>query len=430
MFIVITEAFAQVEPIDTDGDGLRNISSQAHILFLSLNPEYWKFSYELDNDIDMQDSKLWNDGLGFSPIGNEAQPFTGIFDGHDFTISNLTINRPTEDNLGFFGIISSNADIINLKLKTTNVIGNSFVGIIAGKSFGMLDNLYGNGNITANNSYVGGITGENSGFIQYCRSNVQIVGKEAYNGGIAGENLGSIMYSRSIGKIQSAYIIGGLVGDNSGLISNCYSRVDIIADDNYIGGLAGSNWETGNIINSYSTGLVKGAGYYQGGLVGFKHNSAKDSGSFWDTETSDIYESVGGEGKTTSEMKDISTYLLENWDFTDIWSISSTVNSGYPTLKSKPTSTHDNAKASQPIISFIPNRTNESVNIDIYTLNNSYFILSIYDMRGNLVIKKEQVFLNKGANVINQNINNLSAGVYFAVINLDGSLFTEKFILE
>ncbi|MEI6090456.1 MAG: GLUG motif-containing protein [bacterium] len=428
-FIIFADASAQIEPVDTDGNGLRNISSPDNILFLSLNPSYWEFSYELDNDIDLVDSKSWNEGLGFLPIGNEAKPFTGIFDGHNFIISNLTINRPSEDNLGFFGITASNADIRNVKFTVSDINGNGFIGIIVGRNFGELDNIYANGTITAKKSYVGGITGENSGTIQYCRTNIKINGSEAYNGGVAGENYGSIYYSRSLGEIRSAYIIGGLVGDNSGLISNCYSRVNIFAVDNYIGGLAGSNWETGNIINSYSTGEVKGSGYYQGGLVGFKHNSAKDSASFWDTEASDIYESVGGEGKTTSEMKDASTFMTENWDFTDVWAISSTVNGGYPYLKSKTTSTQENEIVVKPIISFIPNINNESINIDIHAQNNSFFSLSIYDYTGSIVMKNDIFYLNKGINKIIQNVQGLSAGVYLAVIELNESIYIEKFII-
>lgn len=411
LFILIVDASAQLEPIDTDGDALRNLSSIEHILFLSLHPDYWGYSYELDNNIDLSETKSWNNNLGFSPIGNEEQAFFGVFDGHNFSLTNLTINRPDADNLGFFGIVSANADISNLKFTDADINGNSSVGIIVGKNFGILDNTYVKGKITANGSYVGGITGQNSGSLMYCRTNININGSDAYYGGVAGENFGTISKSRSIGEIHSAYIIGGLVGDNSGVISDCYSRVNIYAEDNYIGGLAGSNWDMATIVNSYSTGLVKGAGYYQGGLVGFKHNSATDIGCFWDTESSDIYESVGGEGKTTSEMKDISTYLTENWDFTDVWSISSSINDGYPSLKSKPTSAKDDETLTNPIVSFLPSYMNEAISIDILAQYNSYFSLSVYDCRGSLVVKKDGLYLTKGTNHITQNLNGLTTGV-------------------
>lgn len=42
---------------------------------------------------------------GFSPIGNNENPYSGIFDGNNFTIDSLFINYPQSDNIGFFGII-------------------------------------------------------------------------------------------------------------------------------------------------------------------------------------------------------------------------------------------------------------------------------------------------------------------------------------
>lgn len=430
MCIFFADASAQLEPLDTDGDGFRNVSTPDNILWISLNPNSWNLSYELDNNIDLQDTKLWNEGLGFSPIGSESKPFSGVFEGHNFTISNLTINRPEGDDIGFFGVVSSTANIRNIRFTTAVISGNSFIGIITGKSFGFLDNIYATGSITSVKSYVGGITGENTGKIQYCRTNITINGGEAYDGGITGENYGTIYYSRSLGEIHSSYIIGGLVGDNSGLISDCYSRANIIATDNYIGGLAGSNWETGSIINSFSTGKVKGSGYYQGGLVGFKNNSAKDSACFWDTDASDIYESVGGEGKTTSEMKDVSTFLEANWDFINTWIISSDVNDGYPHLIIKSSSIDNEMEIDKPIISFSMGITNETIDIDINSQNSGLITLYIYDVKGNLVLKSNELFLLKGDNKITQNFKGLYTGAYFAVIYLNQNIYTKKFIFE
>jgi hypothetical protein len=41
-------------------------------------------------------------------------------------------------------------------------------------------------------------------------------------------------------------------------------------------------------------------------------NSGTVSGSFWDVETSGQATSAGGTGKTTAQMKDISTFLAWN----------------------------------------------------------------------------------------------------------------------
>jgi len=71
--------------------------------------------------------------------------------------------------------------------------------------------------------------------------------------------------------------------------------------------------------------------------VGYS-STATVTNSFWDTETSGQSSSAGGTGKNTTQMQTYSTFNSASWDITDgystgtIWSIESTVNSGYPYL--------------------------------------------------------------------------------------------------
>ena len=67
-----------------------------------------------------------------------------------------------------------------------------------------------------------------------------------------------------------------------------------------------------------------------GGLVGV--DSGVISNSFWDTQGSGQSTSAGGTGKTTSQMKQQATFT--GWDFTDTWGIFE--NKTYPLLKSLP----------------------------------------------------------------------------------------------
>lgn len=48
------------------------------------------------------DTNTWNGGEGFVPVG-VSTTFTGTLDGRAFNISDLVINRPTEDYVGLFG---------------------------------------------------------------------------------------------------------------------------------------------------------------------------------------------------------------------------------------------------------------------------------------------------------------------------------------
>ena len=84
-----------------------------------------------------------------------------------------------------------------------------------------VENSYFNGN-----NYVGGICGENSGYIENC-----------YNTGVISAN------SR----------VGGICGENSGTVYNCYNTGNVTGTETEqsIGGVCGCNSPSGTIQNSY-----------------------------------------------------------------------------------------------------------------------------------------------------------------------------------
>jgi len=101
--------------------------------------------------------------------------------------------------------------------------------------------------------------------------------------------------------------VGGLVGWNDGIVTQCYSNGAVGANDR-VGGLVGSNNE-----RRYAPTWV-----WVDGIV---------SNCFWDIQTSGQGTSAGGTGKTTAEMQTRSTFLEVGWDFVgetangidDIW---------------------------------------------------------------------------------------------------------------
>jgi len=64
------------------------------------------------------------------------------------------------------------------------------------------------------------------------------------------------------------------------------------------------------------------------------------SNCFWDTQTSGQSSSAAGTGKTTAEMKTLSTFTSAGWDFegeiangtNNYWDLSGSINNGYPYL--------------------------------------------------------------------------------------------------
>jgi hypothetical protein len=122
-------------------------------------------------------------------------------------------------------------------------------------------------------------------------------------GGLVGGNSGIVSNSYSTGSVSGMQSVGGLVGGSWGTVSNSYSTGSV-AGGWEVGGLVGWNSE-GTVSNSYSTGRVTGDGSV-GGLVGW--NNAAVRISFWDIQTSGQATSHAGTGKTTAEMQDIVTF--------------------------------------------------------------------------------------------------------------------------
>jgi len=292
------------------------------------------------------------------PIG-DLWPFTGVFEGNGYVIRNIEIRGA--GYIGLFGYVSTSGQIHNLGIADVNMTGGDYVGGLAGFSKGSISNCYSTGAVRGS-SYVGGLVGINYyGSISDCYGKVftsgrysDVGGLAGYNyygsisncyatgnvarddyaytyaddfGGLVGSNGGTISNCYSKGTVSSSYGVGGLAGDNGGTISNCYATGLVSGRYNAtnVGGLAGYN--ASSISSCYATGMVSGS-ENAGGLVG--RNDGSVSISFWDIETSGRLSSAGGEGKTTAEMKTLSTFTLAGWDFVDIWSICEGTN--YPRL--------------------------------------------------------------------------------------------------
>ncbi len=209
--------------------------------------------------------------------------FAGEFDGNGRTISNLSFNLDSVSQVGLFGYLASGGVVSNLGVENIDMAGHYSVGGLVGHNrWGTVNNSYSSGNVTGKSS-VGGLVGHTHG--------------------------GSVNDSYSTASVNGEDTVGGLVGDNWGTLENSYAA-GTATGNHYVGGLVGTN---GHVVsNSYSSGCVTGDSYV-GGLVGFNW-SGTVTGSFWDVEASGIGESDGGTGKTTAEMRSISTFLLAVWE--------------------------------------------------------------------------------------------------------------------
>jgi hypothetical protein len=271
---------------------------------------YLDQNFILTANIDASATATWNLSggtyRGFVPIGPNTSPFTGTLDGNGYTISNLTINRGSTSAVGLFGRIDGT--VKNLMLDSVNIIGDSYVGGLAGRDLGDIQKCSVTGLVVGSGDAVGGLTGD------------------VYSGSIEK----SYAQDSVAGGVYSGSGTGGLSGSvYGGTITDCYAAGSV-SGDNAVGGFMGMDDYYSTISQCYSVGKVSGTSNV-GGFVGSENISSVDS-CFWNTETSGQLTSPRGTGETTTAMQSASTFTNAGWNFSIVWGISGAVNNGYPYL--------------------------------------------------------------------------------------------------
>ncbi|NVK73912.1 MAG: filamentous hemagglutinin N-terminal domain-containing protein, partial [Oceanospirillaceae bacterium] len=186
-------------------------------------------NYALGANIDATTTTNWDSGAGFKPVGLKA-----TFNGLGHTISELTINRSKESNIGLFSSIDNTASISNIGLIGGSIAGNQSVGALVGAiQSGSINNSYATSSVKGNNFSVGGLVGISM-------------------------SSATISNSYATGSVKGYDSVGGLVGDSScTTISNSFATGSVEGDRYNVGGLVGNSSGT-TISNSYATGSVKG----------------------------------------------------------------------------------------------------------------------------------------------------------------------------
>ena len=183
------------------------------------------------NDIDMSYVS------DFKPIGafytdmqnlpTIDKPFSGIFDGGGYTISNLSIDM-SRDSVGLFGY--NKGTIKNVKLADVNVSGGVHVGALVGYNYnGTVENCTVSGKVNGSNTTVGGLVGDNT------------------NGTVNGNFNGTV---------SGGQVVGGLVGYNGGTVSGCTVTSTVSGTGKAVGALFGDNSGSASNNKFYSTNLT------------------------------------------------------------------------------------------------------------------------------------------------------------------------------
>lgn len=269
-------------------------------------------SYVQQQDIDASKTTGWNSGAGFEPIDQ----FNGEYNGNNYKIDGLVIDRPNRNNVGLFGE-HVRGDIKHVHLTNAGVYGQKSVGGVVGEmDAGYMHDVHvTNSKITSAAEIVGGVIGgiddTNGNTIKNISSSGTVEAEITNDWGYAGGAIGhawSGSETTIINAHSSADVIthdykaggliawvgpgikvrdssatgdvtantggwaGGLAAGADGVIRNSYATGDVTAKYGVVGGFIGSargRKGGADITDVYARGAVKStSGYDVGGLIG------------------------------------------------------------------------------------------------------------------------------------------------------------------
>lgn len=335
-------------------------------------------NFKLAGNIDMS---VYAAGEGWKPVEN----FSGRLDGRGYTISNLTINRPTQSYVGLFKEITSRSSVSNVTFTNVNITGENYTGVLAGTMTGNIQNIIINGGNVTGGNRVGGLVGSHQvGTISKCKVILDTVaGQDEVGGAVGIFNSGRIQevslncanmyaltsvggFAGSAAATSTSYLhecsattsisarenIGGLIGKVEMLSNNkldildCYAKGTITDGENNMGGLIGSLRTTAgtnlSLIDSYTSYSILNKGETSGGCVGYSNVSVSSPTSivdvYWEKNLAvgEVLNSVGTmaivttplnfQDKSSDEMRYRTTFA--NWNF-DVWAINERVDTPY-----------------------------------------------------------------------------------------------------
>lgn len=190
--------------------------------------------------------------------------FTGTYDGAGFTISNLTVTHTLAPYVGVFANVTSGATITNAHLRSVAVTasGDNGVGALVGHLVnGTVARSSATGSVTAGTA-VGGLVGNNYGIIEDSWANVSVTA-DYYAGGLVG--------------------FADYTGVNQAIIRRSFASGSVVATGastggaGFAGGLVGL-MQGGRIEDSYATASVTSTSSIAGLVFNVNHEGGMPSG--------------------------------------------------------------------------------------------------------------------------------------------------------
>jgi len=313
--------------------------------------------------------------VNHTPIGDDTNPFEGVYDGGGYEIRGLVVDGGTANDQGLFGM-TTYATLTGIRLVDASVKGGMRVGSLVGSARATRiedSSVSGSSRVEGSGARTGGLAGNVDGWfsdpagdLTAVFSAADVIGSVEAGGlvGYAQSGSGaslSISEAYATGTVTGSRRLGGLVGYmGSGSIERSFATGAVTANLNNdgeaydVGGLVGVTSGSATILDSYATGVVETKGTAPanaartgglvgevdspnvviersyaigqviapqgsdalGGLVGGDRYNDIVTASFWGADTTSQPASSGGPGavgRTTAQMKSIGTFSDAGW---------------------------------------------------------------------------------------------------------------------
>lgn len=259
----------------------------------------------------------------WTPLGTEASPFTGTFDGGGHSIKGLTVTASSDlDNSGLFGY-AKGATLKNVSIIGAKVDGDEHVGILLGNAKQVNISGVMTSGIVTGRDHVGGIVGDASGSadngeftsISNCMSTAGVFSRTYQAGGIAGiVNAANIdkcfFYGSATAEDRSAGAggISALIDGGSGTFTNNVSAAI------YIKGAAsvGNSDPNNNFEHAHSI-----VGWNNNGTANFDTNLSSTATVIYsagkERDHADLAGDYQGTETSVADLQKSATYTGLGW---------------------------------------------------------------------------------------------------------------------
>ena len=351
LLIFAISVFAENKAVKPVGSGSAEdpfiINKIEHLVWMGENiASVSANNFKMTADVDASETKFWNDGRGFLPIGYAYEnkkayssfPFRGCFDGGGHIISNLFINRKGQgaalfarigtplQNFDFSTNVLENlarrskefATVKDLALVNCDFFGKDLAaGLSCNIDFAMINRVYISGKLKSEKTAAGFALTCNNSCLEECETDIDFKNRECSAFGCFSSSQNTVLKNYlSIGSFQYSMDDPSDLRTDTGYSARTIRKTGKARDAYYsIFIVGGGNFYLYNclVLNSISTDRKKG------NILAFPL-SASVKNSYYSAEN--LKKTLNDNDKvgiSNEKLRKKETY--KDWDFDTVWEI-------------------------------------------------------------------------------------------------------------